>query len=75
MRFQLSEDQRALRDGVRGLLARRFGREALRAAVDESGRLDRALWRELGAAGVFALCVPETDGGAASYTHPRAQEP
>ncbi|EKX60842.1 acyl-CoA dehydrogenase [Streptomyces ipomoeae] len=63
MRFQLSEDQRALRDGVRGLLARRFGREALRAAVDESGRLDRALWRELGAAGVFALCVPETDGG------------
>ena len=63
MRFQLTEDQRALRDGVRGLLARRFGPEALRAAVDEPGRLDRALWRELGAAGFFALRLPEARGG------------
>ncbi|MDF3147426.1 acyl-CoA dehydrogenase family protein, partial [Streptomyces sp. T21Q-yed] len=59
MRFQLTEDQRALRDGVRELLARRFGREVLRAAVDEPGRLDRALWRELGVAGFFALRLPE----------------
>ncbi|MEV5902569.1 acyl-CoA dehydrogenase, partial [Streptomyces sp. NPDC052127] len=34
MRFRLTEDQRALRDGVRGLVARRFDRAALRAAVD-----------------------------------------
>jgi alkylation response protein AidB-like acyl-CoA dehydrogenase len=45
------------------LLARRFGPEALRAAVDSPGRLDRALWRELGEAGFFALRVPETEGG------------
>ncbi|MDR6974725.1 alkylation response protein AidB-like acyl-CoA dehydrogenase [Streptomyces sp. 3330] len=63
MRFRLTEDQRALRDGVRGLLARRFDRAALRAAVDRPGRLDRALWRELGAAGFFALRLPEADGG------------
>ncbi|MGW0943925.1 acyl-CoA dehydrogenase family protein [Streptomyces sp. NPDC002623] len=63
MRFQLTDDQRALRDGVRGLLARRFDREALRAAVDRPGSLDRALWRELGAAGFFALRLPEADGG------------
>ncbi|MFJ7077760.1 acyl-CoA dehydrogenase family protein [Streptomyces sp. NPDC098781] len=63
MRFQLTEDQRALRDGVRELLARRFGAEALRAAVDRPGRLDRALWRELGTAGFFALRLPETHGG------------
>ncbi|KUM72421.1 acyl-CoA dehydrogenase family protein [Streptomyces curacoi] len=63
MRFQLTEDQRALRDGVRELLARRFGREALRAAVDAPGRLDRALWRELGSAGFFALRLPEAEGG------------
>ncbi|MGC9541831.1 acyl-CoA dehydrogenase family protein [Streptomyces sp. UG1] len=63
MRFQLTEDQRALRDGVRELLTRRFGPEALRAAVDEPGRLDRALWRELGAAGFFALRLPEGRGG------------
>jgi alkylation response protein AidB-like acyl-CoA dehydrogenase len=96
MRFRLTDDQRALRAGVRELLARRFGAQALRAAVetadgpgpdganrpnrpdesDESNRLDesnrsdgqvrldRALWRELGAAGFFALRLPGTDGGA-----------
>jgi alkylation response protein AidB-like acyl-CoA dehydrogenase len=63
VRFQLTDDQKALREGVRGLLARRFDREALRAAVDSPGRLDRALWRELGAAGFFALRLPEDDGG------------
>jgi alkylation response protein AidB-like acyl-CoA dehydrogenase len=62
VRFQLTDDQRALRDGVRQLLARRFGAGALRAAVAAPG-LDRALWRELGAAGFFALRLPEADGG------------
>ncbi|MDQ1046479.1 acyl-CoA dehydrogenase family protein [Streptomyces sp. V4I2] len=62
MRFRLTEDQRALRDGVRGLLTRRFDREALWAAVAAPG-LDRVLWRELGAAGFFALRLPEADGG------------
>ncbi|MGC0402557.1 alkylation response protein AidB-like acyl-CoA dehydrogenase [Streptomyces sp. SAI-126] len=62
MRFQLTDDQLALREGVRGLLARRFDGAALRAAMDAPG-LDRALWRELGAAGFFALRVPEAGGG------------
>ncbi|UXY20476.1 acyl-CoA/acyl-ACP dehydrogenase [Streptomyces cynarae] len=63
MRFQPTDDQRALRAGVRGLLQRRFGRGALRAAVDRPGALDRGLWRELGEAGFFALRLPEADGG------------
>ncbi|MEV6835339.1 acyl-CoA dehydrogenase family protein [Streptomyces sp. NPDC051133] len=63
MRFRLSEEQRALRAGVRQMLDRRFGREELRAAVDTPGRLDRALWRALGEAGFFALRLPEADGG------------
>ncbi|MER7565882.1 acyl-CoA dehydrogenase family protein [Streptomyces sp. NPDC097941] len=62
MRFQLTDDQVALRAGVRELLARRFDGEVLRAALDAPG-LDRALWRELGAAGFFALRVPEAQGG------------
>ncbi|CAM5412796.1 acyl-CoA dehydrogenase family protein [Streptomyces griseorubiginosus] len=62
MRFQLTDDQVALRDGVRGLLARRFDGAALRDAVEAPG-LDRGLWRELGAAGFFSLRVPEADGG------------
>ncbi|MFI7383369.1 acyl-CoA dehydrogenase family protein [Streptomyces sp. NPDC049813] len=62
MRFRLTSDQRALRDGTRELLARRFGPDALREAVDRPG-LDRALWRELGAAGLFSLGLPSSAGG------------
>ncbi|MFG3410096.1 acyl-CoA dehydrogenase family protein [Streptomyces sp. NPDC048142] len=63
MDFQLSDDQRALRSGMRDLLGAVFGRDRLRAAVDRGGALDRALWRELGAAGFFALRLPEEAGG------------
>ncbi|MER7403937.1 acyl-CoA dehydrogenase family protein [Streptomyces sp. NPDC000070] len=63
MRFRLTDDQRALRDGTRQLLARRFGGEELRGAVERPGRLDRALWRALGEAGFFALRLPEAEGG------------
>ncbi|MGY5133409.1 acyl-CoA dehydrogenase family protein [Streptomyces nigrescens] len=62
MDFQLTDEQRALKDGTRELLAGRFGRGRLRAAVEDPGP-DRALWRELGAAGFFALRLPEKDGG------------
>ncbi|MEW2530059.1 acyl-CoA dehydrogenase family protein [Streptomyces sp. NPDC047071] len=62
MDLQPDDDQRALRDGFRALLDGRFGRDALRAAVAEPG-LDRGLWRALGEAGFFALCVPEARGG------------
>ncbi|MGP9020215.1 acyl-CoA dehydrogenase family protein [Streptomyces sp. BR1] len=57
MDFQLSDDQRALKSSLRALLSRRLDRETLRAG------LDRGLWRELGAAGFFALRLPEEDGG------------
>ncbi|WP_200307216.1 acyl-CoA dehydrogenase family protein [Streptomyces adelaidensis] len=62
MRFQLTDDQRDLRGGVRELLARRFGREVLRGAVERPG-LDRGLWRELGEAGFFGLRLAEAAGG------------
>ncbi|MFG2956170.1 acyl-CoA dehydrogenase family protein [Streptomyces sp. NPDC048291] len=64
MRFRLTRDQEAVRQGMRELLGRRFDGAALRAAADGGPvRLDRALWRELGAAGFFALRLPEADGG------------
>ncbi|MER7725700.1 acyl-CoA dehydrogenase family protein [Streptomyces sp. NPDC096323] len=63
MDFQLSEDQRALRAGIRELLAGRFGRDGTRAAHERGGGVDRALWKELGEAGFFALRLPEAAGG------------
>lgn len=63
MDFQLSEDQRVLRAGMRDLLAGRFDRDRMRAAHERGGGVDRALWRELGGAGFFALRLPETAGG------------
>ncbi|MFD9725517.1 acyl-CoA dehydrogenase family protein [Streptomyces sp. NPDC059072] len=67
MDFQPTEEQGDLRAGVRDLLEGRYGREALRASVDavDGGApvVDRALWRELGEAGFFALRLPESEGG------------
>ncbi|MGW7441145.1 acyl-CoA dehydrogenase family protein [Streptomyces sp. NPDC054849] len=63
MHFQPTEEQRDLRAGVREMLAGRYGREALRASVDTGVAVDRALWRELGEAGFFALRLPEAQGG------------
>ncbi|MCT9003352.1 acyl-CoA dehydrogenase family protein [Streptomyces rhizosphaerihabitans] len=78
MDFRLTDDQRALRQGIRELLEGRFGREELRAALGRAERrggatdgkhpeggqvLDRRLWRELGAAGFFALRLAEAEGG------------
>lgn len=63
MDFQLSEDQRALRTGIRDLLAGRFDRDRMRAAHEGGGGVDRALWRELGGVGFFALRLPEAAGG------------
>ncbi|WP_269855631.1 acyl-CoA dehydrogenase family protein [Streptomyces sp. RPT161] len=54
MRFQLTDEQRALRRGVRDLLSGRFDRDRMRACLRDAA-VDRRLWRELGAAGVFGL--------------------
>ncbi|MFJ2514277.1 acyl-CoA dehydrogenase family protein [Streptomyces griseoviridis] len=62
MRFQLTVDQRALKRATRDLLDRRFDADTRRAAVARPD-LDRALWKALGDAGLFALCLPERDGG------------
>ena len=62
MDFRLTEDQRQLQTATRELLAGRFDRARLRAAVDAGGPLDRALWAELHAAGLFALRAPGASG-------------
>ncbi|MYS81332.1 acyl-CoA dehydrogenase family protein [Embleya scabrispora] len=66
MDFQLSEDQRDLRSGVREFCEGRFGRDRMRALLDTApvpGMVDRALWRELADTGFFSLRVAEDAGG------------
>ncbi|MBK3579342.1 acyl-CoA/acyl-ACP dehydrogenase [Streptomyces sp. MBT65] len=59
MRFQLTDDQRALRDAVRAMVG---GRPA--APPSGTPRLDRVFWKALGDLGVFSLRLSEADGGA-----------
>ena len=69
MRFQLTDDQRALRDAVRAVIGSRsaaggWGLVAQFPAPLKAPRLDRGFWRALGELGVFSLRLPEVDGGA-----------
>ena len=63
MNFDLSDEQRLLRDSVD-----RFGREhyefpAWRARVDRGEGFDRGLWRRMAELGWLTLTVPEAEGG------------
>jgi alkylation response protein AidB-like acyl-CoA dehydrogenase len=62
MDFRLSEDQQALRDGVRTFCEGRVGVEQLRE-LEQKQALDTGLWGELAEMGVFQLRVPEAQGG------------
>jgi alkylation response protein AidB-like acyl-CoA dehydrogenase len=62
MDFRLSDDQRALREGVRSFCDGRVPAEKLRE-LESASALERALWRELAELGVFSLRLPEADGG------------
>jgi alkylation response protein AidB-like acyl-CoA dehydrogenase len=60
--FRVSEDQQALREGVRAFCRGRVGIEQLRE-LEKSGACDRGLWRELAEMGVFSLRLSEARGG------------
>jgi alkylation response protein AidB-like acyl-CoA dehydrogenase len=62
VQFDLNDDERALQDAVRDLCAGRVASARVRAAADTDG-VDRALFGELAATGVFGLCLPEVAGG------------
>ena len=62
MDFELTDDQEALRDGIRALCEGRFDIELVRSLAD-SGGVDRSRWRELADTGVFSLVLPEEEGG------------
>jgi alkylation response protein AidB-like acyl-CoA dehydrogenase len=62
MDFQLSEDQKALQDGIRSFCRGSVPAERL-PELEKLGGVDRALWSELAELGVFSLRLPESKGG------------
>ncbi len=62
MDFQLSEDQKALRDGLRSFCDGRVPLDQL-PELEKAGGIDRDLWSELAEMGVFSLRVSEENGG------------
>ncbi|GAB4178868.1 MAG: acyl-CoA dehydrogenase [Rhodocyclaceae bacterium] len=62
MNFDLSDEQRAIRDGFARFCDKRIAPQA--AALDEAHAFPRALFGELAELGVFAMRYPEEDGGA-----------
>jgi alkylation response protein AidB-like acyl-CoA dehydrogenase len=61
--FELSPDQRALRDAAADLLAGRSPMPVVRGAVDRGGEPDRDLWGAMVDQGWCGLAVPEKLGG------------
>lgn len=63
MRFAPTDDQLALRDAVRALLAAECSPAVIRAAWDSPTGLNPALWTRLAEMGVLGVLVPEHLGG------------
>ena len=64
MNFDLTEDQRLLRDAVGRLMAGTYGFEARRAHAREPAGWSAAMWRRYAEMGLHGLLVPEAHGGS-----------
>lgn len=62
MDFQPTEDQKALREGIRSFVEGQIPNERI-PELEKAKGVDRALWGELAEMGVFALRLPEAEGG------------
>lgn len=63
MDFRVSDEQKALRDGVRSFCEARVTVEHLHGLASAQG-FEPALWHELAELGVFSLRRPESEGGS-----------
>ena len=62
MDFRLTDDQIALRDGIRSFCDGQMPQEKL-GALAATGGFDRVLWQSVAEMGVFGLRAAESDGG------------
>ncbi len=63
MDFRVNTDQQALKDAVQSFCEGQVSLDTLRE-LEATGGFDASLWQELAALGVFALRLPEDEGGA-----------
>jgi acyl-CoA dehydrogenase len=65
MRFQLTDEQRALQDAVRSYLGDRFGQQQVRELYEapDSDGIPAPLWKAIGEQGWLAVLVPEEHDG------------
>jgi pimeloyl-CoA dehydrogenase small subunit len=63
MDFDLTDDQRLLREGVGRLLAKEYDFEQRKAVVSGPQGWSRTFWKQLAELGLLALPFSETDGG------------
>jgi alkylation response protein AidB-like acyl-CoA dehydrogenase len=63
MDFRVSDDQRELADGIRAMVTGRLSLDHLRANEGADVAISAEDWARLGETGVFALTLPEPDGG------------
>jgi alkylation response protein AidB-like acyl-CoA dehydrogenase len=65
MRFQLTDEQRALQDAVRSYLRDRFGQAQVRDVYDhpDADGIPAGLWKAIGEQGWLAVLVPEEHDG------------
>jgi pimeloyl-CoA dehydrogenase small subunit len=63
MDFELSEEQRLLKQSVERLLADRYGFEQRTGYMKEPGGFSRVLWKQYADLGLLALPFAEEDGG------------
>ncbi len=64
MNFELSEEEKVVRDLAAQIFADHCSPARIRV-VEAGDGFDRELWRDLAAAGLVGLCLPERHGGSA----------
>ena len=64
MNFDLSDEQRMLRDQARRFLEEKGSADAARAVLEGDAPFDRDLWAGMAELGWMATAIPEAYGGA-----------
>jgi len=64
MDLEFSEEQRALREMVRGVVAEHAPLEVVRKLEDDPRGFPASLWKQLASLGVLGVLIPEEHGGA-----------